>query len=148
MSYLTERAAYIKGLMKGTDLDFNTKEGKILQAVVELLSDMADEIGEAYESIYDLQDQVDELDDVLHDVEEEICGECDCADCDDEDDDEDDDWDFDDDDELALECPHCGDTIYLDPSLLENSENSITCPNCKEEIEIEFSDDCDCHDHE
>ncbi len=144
MSYLTEKAAYLKGLMEGTELDLTTKEGKILKAVIELLTDVTDEIDEVFDSIDELQEQVDEIDEALGDVEEDMYGECDCDDCDDDDDD----WDFDDDDELAVECPHCGDTIYLDPSLLEECESSITCPNCKEEIDIEFTDDCDCHDHE
>ena len=144
MSYLTEKAAYLRGLMEGSDLDLTTKEGKLLKAVVELLGDMSDELEVAFDTIDELQAEVDEIDEALADVEDEIYGECDCEDCEDDEDD----WDFDDDDELALECPHCGDTIYLDATLLEDCENSITCPNCKEEIEIEFSDDCDCGCHE
>ncbi|MGN1098223.1 MAG: CD1247 N-terminal domain-containing protein [Clostridia bacterium] len=147
MSYLTEKAAYLKGLFEGTDLDLSTKEGKLLKAVIELMGDMADEIDDAFDTIDELQEEVDEIDEALADVEEEVFGECDCDDCYDDDDD-DDDWDFDDDDELAIECPHCGDTIYLDPSLLENCEDTITCPNCKEEIEIEITDDCDCGCHD
>ena len=146
MSYLTEKAAYLKGLFEGSDLDLSTKEGKLLKAVIELLGEMADEIDDAYNEIDELQALTDEIDEALADVEDEVFGECDC-DCDDCDED-DEDWEFDDDDELAVECPHCGDTIYLDASLLEDCENSITCPNCKEEIEIEFSDDCDCGCHE
>ncbi len=143
MSYLTERASYLKGLMEGAELDLTTKEGKILKAVIELVSDMSDEIESLTDTVDELQDLVDEIDEALGDVEEEMYGECDCDDCDDDDDD----WDFDDDDELAVECPHCGDTIYLDASLLESGESTITCPNCKEEIEIEFTDDeCDCDD--
>ena len=144
MSYLTEKAAYLRGLMEGSELDLTTKEGKVLKAVVELLGDMSDELEEAFNVIDELQAEVDEIDEALADVEDEVYGECDCEDCEDDEDD----WDFDDDDELALECPHCGDTIYLDATLLEDCENSITCPNCKEEIEIEFSDDCDCGCHD
>ena len=38
---LTEKAAYIKGLMDASELDKTSKEGKILAAVVDLLDDMA-----------------------------------------------------------------------------------------------------------
>ena len=139
MSHLTEKAAYLQGLMEGCDLDLTTKEGKILKAVAELISDMSDELEAAFDTIDELQSLVDEIDEALADVEDEVFGECDCDECDD-----DDDWDFDEEDELTLECPHCGDAICLDAALLEECDNSITCPNCKEEIEIEFTDDCDC----
>lgn len=142
MSYLTEKAAYINGLLEGSDLDLTTKEGKVLKAVVELMRDLTDEIDNMFDDIENLNLEMDEIDEALADVEDEVFGDCDC----DDDEDDYDEWDFDDDDELAIECPHCGDMIYLDPSLLEESEDTITCPNCKEEIEIEFTDDCDCDD--
>ncbi len=145
MSYLTEQAAYLKGLYDGGDFDESTKEGKLLGALIDLVGEMAEEI-DAFEADFDeVVELVDEIDEALADVEDEVYGDCDC-DCDDccDCDDDDDDWDFDDDDELALECPNCGDMIYLDPSLLEESEQTITCPGCKEEIELEFTDDCDC----
>ena len=48
---LTERAAYLKGLADGVELDANTKEGKLISALIELVSDMADEIAEMDERI-------------------------------------------------------------------------------------------------
>ncbi len=142
MSYLAEKAAYLKGLADGVEIDTATKEGKLLKAMVELLGEIAEDVDDVYEVVGDLQDEVDEIDEALADVEDEVFGGCDCG-CEDDEDD----WDFDDDEELALECPHCGDKIYLDASLLEDCESTITCPNCKEEIEIEFDDDCDCGCH-
>ena len=44
---LTEKAAYIKGLMDASELDKNGKEGKILAAVVDLLDDMAETLADA-----------------------------------------------------------------------------------------------------
>ena len=46
-----------------------------------------------------------------------------------------------DEEEFSVECPKCGDLIYLDLETLEECDK-ITCPGCNEEIEIEF--DCDC----
>ena len=134
MSYLTEQAAYLKGLFDGSDLDPSSKEGKLIEALIELVGDMADEISSLEDDIAELEGTVDEIDDDLADVEEELFGEYD--------EDYDDDWD--DDDEFGIECPNCGDMIYLDPSLFEDSEQTLTCPNCHEEIELEFTDDCDC----
>ncbi len=138
MSYLTEQAAYLKGLLDGGELDKTTKEGKLLEAMVGLIGDLADELDALGEDVDELAETVDEIDDDLAEVENEVYG--------DEDDDwDDDDWD-DDDEEFAVECPNCGDMIYLDPSLLEGSEQTITCPCCQEQINLEIADDCDCDD--
>ena len=126
MSYLTEKMAYIRGLAEGLDIDETTKEGKLLLAIVEALSDTADEILEIEEIQDDMQAQLDEVDEDLDAVEEIIY----------------EDEDFDDDDEFGVECPHCNEMIYLDADTLCSCEESIVCPHCNEEIELEF--DCDC----
>lgn len=127
MSYLTEKMAYIGGLAEGLDIDETTKEGKLLMAIVEAIADIADEIDEIEELQDDMALQLDEVDEDLDALEGIIY------------DDED---DFDDDDEFGIECPHCGDMIYLDAETLEDCGDKIVCPGCNEEIEIEF--DCDC----
>ena len=38
---LTEKAAYLKGLMEGLDLDASKKEVKVLNAMYDLLDDLA-----------------------------------------------------------------------------------------------------------
>lgn len=126
MSYLTEKMAYIGGLAEGLDIDETTKEGKLLMALVEAISDIADEIDEIEEYQDEMQAQLDEVDEDLAEIEDIFY--------------EDED-DFEEDDEFSVECPNCGDLIYLDLETLENCDK-ITCPGCNEEIEIEF--DCDC----
>ena len=125
MSYLTEKMAYIRGLAEGLDIDETTKEGKLLLAIVEALSDTADEILEIEEIQDDMQAQLDEVDEDLDAVEEILYDE----------------EDFDD-DEFGVECPHCNEMIYLDADTLCSCEESIVCPHCNAEIELEF--DCDC----
>ena len=127
MSYLTEKMAYITGLAEGLDIDETTKEGKLLLAIVDALADIADEIAEIEEIQDETQAQLDEVDEDLDALEGYVY------------DDED---DFDDDDEFGVECPACGDMIYLDPETLDSCGDKIVCPSCKEEIELEF--DCDC----
>lgn len=127
MSYLTEKMAYIRGLAEGLDVDATTKEGKLLLAIVEALSDTADEICEIEDYQDELADLVDEIDEDLGDVEEFVYGDVD-----------------DEDDEFSVECPACGDLIYLDAETLESCEDSIICPNCNEKIEIEYDCDCEC----
>ena len=65
MSYLTEKMAYIRGLAEGLDIDATTKEGKLLLAIVDALSDTADEI-------YEMQDLQDEIQLQLDDVDEDL----------------------------------------------------------------------------
>ena len=127
MSYLTEKMAYIGGLAEGLDIDETTKECKLLMAIVEAIADIADEIDEIEEACEDMQAQIDEVDEDLAEVEELLYDE--------------DDEDFEDDEEFSVECPNCGDLIYLDLESLEDCDK-ITCPGCNEEIELEF--DCDC----
>lgn len=126
MSYLTEKMAYINGLAEGLDIDETTKEGKLLLAIVEAISDMADEISEISDLHEETQMQLDEVDEDLDALEEYVY----------------DDEEYDDDEEFAVECPSCHDMIYLDPELIED-EDKITCPNCGEEIELEFECDCE-----
>ena len=124
MSYLTEKMAYIKGLAEGLDIDATTKEGKLLLAIVDALSDTADEIYEIEDLQDEMQLQLDEVDEDLDALEDYVYGE------------------DDEDDEYSVECPACGDLIYLDEETLLDCEDSIICPNCNEKIEIEY--DCDC----
>ena len=74
---LTEKAAYIKGLADGLELDKETKEGKIIAALLELVQEMADEIAGIHQDIDEidedlnyLNEYVEELDDDLQDVED------------------------------------------------------------------------------
>lgn len=150
---MTEKVAYIRGLMEGLDLDQNKKEVKVLEAVVELLDDMAASVAELEEGYQDMADQLDEVDADLGDLEEEYYGggcdcddECDCGcGCDDDDDD-----DFEDEDGFYYEvtCPSCNETICLSEDII--AEGGIDCPNCGEKLEFDLdsieedADECGC----
>lgn len=142
---ITEKVAYLKGLMEGLELDKNSKEGKILNAVVDVLNDIALSIEDVDSEIEVINDYVDELDHDLGDLEEFVY-ECD-DDCDDDEED-DDEEDYDDDEEddddsvfFEVECPSCGDKIYLDDSI---DPSDVICPNCHEHFDIEFEGCGDC----
>ena len=130
MSYFTEKAAYLKGLAEGLDVDASTKEGKLLNAIIDVITDMADEVEV-------LGEQQDDMLDIINDLADDECDcdcDCDCCDCDD-------DLDY-----FEIQCEKCGDTICLDEELLDSDEE-IVCPNCGEVIELEF-EECDCCDCE
>ena len=62
---LSEKAAYLKGLMDGLKLDTEKDENKVLAAVVDMLSDVA-------ETVSDLEDVVDTISDELDCIEEDL----------------------------------------------------------------------------
>ena len=130
-----EKIAYIKGLAEGLSLDDSTKEGKILNAIIDLLGDITEEICDIEDGCDELMEQIDAVDEDLASLEEIIyeddeddcdcdCG-CDC--CDDE--------------VYEIECPACNDVIYLDADMLK--EEGMVCPNCGTDLEFDF-DGCDC----
>ena len=141
---LTEKIAYIKGLAEGLSLDESKPEVKVLNAIIDLLDDVAYEVKDMEELYDELSEEVDEIDQDLADVEDELFGD------DDEDYDDYDDFDdYDDDEEPFYEvtCDSCGEKINVSEDVL--LEGEITCPNCGETLEFDFSDlfddeeDCD-----
>lgn len=137
---ICEKVAYIKGLAEGLDLDESTKEGKILAAVIDALSDIVEEICDIEDGCDSMSEQIDAVDEDLSSLEEVVYGddECDCGcgcGCDD-------DCCCDDDEVYEVECPECHDVVYVDEEMLEDGE--IICPNCGTELTFEFDCDCDC----
>ncbi len=129
---VTEKVAYIKGLVDGLDLDAKKDEVKVIKAIIDLLDDMAMSVSDLEEGLDVVCDQVDEIDEDLSDLETYVY-ECDDDDC------------FcDDDDCYEIECPNCGETICVDDDILE--DGSIDCPNCGTLLEFDFDDDCGCCD--
>lgn len=155
---LTEKAAYLKGLMDGLNIDDSTKEGKVLMAMYDLVADIAEKVDEIDADVDDVIEFCNVLDEDVANIEEDLyededddydddyCDdECDCDDCD---------CDCDDDDDCyEVICPTCGDTIELTLDIIE--EGSINCPNCGELLEFDVEveecdcedDDCECHCH-
>ncbi len=131
---ITEKVAYLKGLTEGLALDTETKEGKIISAMIDILDDMALELQDHQDQLTELSDGLDAVSDDLEDVED-IVYDVDEADYDDEDEDEEED---DSEDCYATTCPTCEETIYFDESILEDGE--VICPNCGEKLEFDLSD--------
>ena len=137
---LNEKAAYIKGLADGLELDGASKEGKVIIALLDLVNDMAKEISDLSDTVDTLNDYIEEVDEDLGEVEEYLCGdkeeeddfECDgdcenCAeDCEAEE------------DYFEVECPSCGETICFDGSL---DPEELVCPACGEKFECVVSED-------
>ena len=128
---VTEKAAYIKGLIDGLNFDSNSAEGKVFTAISGLLSDMALEIEDLNSAIDELDDAIGVMDEDIEYLEECLFNECDDDDCD---------CGCCGENLYTVKCPSCGDEITLDESMIE--EGSVDCPGCGELLE--FDDDCDC----
>ena len=123
---ISEKAAYLKGLISGMEYDVNSREGKLFAGIIDLLEDISLSVLDLEDETVTLGEYVEELDHDLGALEEE-CYDCDCC--------EDDDCDCCGGDFEELECPACGETIYLDPDAIPD-DHLIVCPSCNREIEV------------
>lgn len=147
----SEKVAYLKGLAEGMDVDCGTKEGKLLNVIIDILGDMALDIEDLNENALDLSEEIDELSDDLAEVEDIVYDDDDeCCCCDD-----DDDCCCDDDaccccDEepvfFEVSCPACGNEITIDEDVLDLG--CIDCPNCGEKLEFDLDSIEDVEDDE
>ena len=154
---ISEKSAYLKGLMDGLKLNTETDEGKMIAAIVDLLGDVTRRLTDVEETTIAISDELDEIEEDLDAIEDFIMDEDDedddYADYDDEDDDDFDDYDEDEDDEdpeegfdfgdedstiYEVECA-CGNIIDFDEETLE--KGSIVCPNCGEVLEFTTEDE-------
>ena len=146
---ISEKAAYLKGLMDGLKLDTDKAEGKMISAIVELLGDVTKKLTDVEDTTIAISDELDEIEedldaieDYILDVEEDL-----------EDEEyEDDDYGFDDEEEYEegfdfgdedstiyeVQCI-CGEVINFDEETLE--QGSMTCPNCGETLEFDVEED-------
>ena len=147
---ISEKSAYIKGLMDGLNLDTEKAEGKLISALVELMGDVTKKLTDVEETTIAISDELDEIEEDLDAIEDYILDEEDDDYYDDEDDfddyDEDDfdeeGFDFGDEDSTIYEVKcACGNVIAFDEDTLE--EGSIVCDECGETLEFTFEDDED-----
>lgn len=132
MQVISDRIAYLRGLIEGFGLDPQAKETKLFQTIVEVLSDMATAMQDMRDKHAELDEYVESIDDDLAELEEAILD-------DDEDDDDDDDddprliGDADSDDPMdgliEYECPHCQNVVYFDTETFDLEEEN-KCPIC------------------
>ena len=149
---ITEKSAYLKGLMDGLKLSTESDEGKMIAAIVDLLGDVTKRVTDIEETTIAISDELDEIEEDLDAIEDYIL---------DEEDDEDDydelDWDDEDEDDFDDEDPEegfefgdedttvyevecaCGEIIDFDEEVLE--KGSIVCPNCGETLEFSLEDE-------
>lgn len=137
---LTEKAAYLKGLKDGLNLNTETAEGKLIAALIDLVDEMAASVTDIEDMSYAVSEELDAIEDELDAIEEVLDDEFeeDYEDDDEDEDDDDEDYEFDDDVIYEVKCPTCGEVINLDEEMLDAGK--IECPNCGEELEFDVSE--------
>jgi len=138
---VSEKVAYIKGLMAGLNVDASSNEGKILAEIVDVLSVMAADMNEVHEQLDAVDEDLSSLEEFVYEDldgsfdEEDFCtGNCEgCEGCDDVD------WD-EDTAEYSVTCPECGIDFFIDESAIESDE-VFECPGCGKKIEFYLEED-------
>ena len=145
---ISEKSAYLKGLMDGLNLDTDKAEGKLISAIVELLGDVTKKLTDVEDTTIAISDELDEIEEDLDAIEDYILDEededydddfeDDFDECEDEYDEEG--FDFGDEETTIYEVKcTCGNIINFDEETLE--EGSIICDNCGETLEFSFDDE-------
>ena len=145
---ISEKAAYLKGLMDGLKLDTEKPEGQMIASIVDLLGDVTKRLTDVEETTIAISDELDEIEEDLDAIEDYILDEededYDDGDYDDDDFDDDEDYDegFDFGDEettvYEVKCA-CGNIIDFDEETLE--AGSIVCDQCGELLEFSLEDE-------
>ena len=139
---LSNKAAYLQGLVDGLGVDESTKEGKIIKAMSALLAEMAEALEGMDEDLSRAYDQINDLHDELEDLEADLYEDEDAEDEDDDAADEDEDAG---DDDIASEpfyevaCPNCGETVYVSEDDLDAGE--ANCAHCGVTFEVALEGD-------
>ena len=124
---ISQKVAYLKGLAEGLALDTETKEGKLIAAIIDVLDEMSIRFEDIDDNLVDLEDGLDAVSDDLSEVEEAL------YEMDEGDEELDDDAEY-----FETTCPVCQEEIVFDEDTLDSGE--IRCPNCGEKLEFDLSD--------
>lgn len=141
-----EKVSYVKGLVEGAELKLGTNERKVLDSILEILGELAEDVNTLNDDVEDLYDYSDDLSDALDYLGSAVF-------------DDEDECGYDEDDEnpmYEIECSNCHQMIHVDEDTLLGGD--INCPNCGEKLEFELCDcddcsdecddeGCDCHHH-
>lgn len=134
MSKISDRISYLQGLADGMKLDPEENTNRLILGILDILSDVSENLDEISTAHTELSDYVDSIDEDLADLEAELY--------DDEDDElyDEDAEEYDEDDEeisegdvLLYECPHCGTQVEIDAEDVDFDENA-KCPSCGKEL--------------
>lgn len=119
---LSEKSAYLKGLMEGMKLDTETNEGKLISEIISMLQDVAENVSDLEEVVDCISDELDCIEEDLDNIDDYLM--------DDDDDEYDDEYDEDDDYEDISDEDDADDQDEYDFGTETLYE--VKCPTCGE----------------
>lgn len=128
MNDIRTKVAYLHGLAEGMDLEATSPEGRVLTSILDVMSDIAEQITDVQEAQDELAEYIEDVDYDLGLLEETVYG---------EDDDEDDEEYLvpssavteEEDGVVMITCPSCGETLAAGQG--EGTVAlDVTCPVC------------------
>ena len=132
---VTEKAAYLRGLAEGLDLDESKPETKIINAMMDCIDDLSLTVSDLEDELALVTEQLDAVDEDLASLEEFVYEDYedydDCCDC------------CGDEEMYEVECPACHEVVEFDEDSI--LDGCAECPNCGEKLEFDL-DCCDCED--
>ena len=154
MQEIKKRISYVQGLAEGMNLNNETKEGRVINEILTIMADMAEDIEEVMYTQAELEEYVENIDQDLNDLEDDVYEEEE----DDDDDEhetyddvteyyEDDDFDLDSNNYIEMECPNCQEEVYFESEILDDDDVvEVMCPSCDEVIFVNDQEHIDkCH---
>ena len=69
---ISEKSAYLKGLMDGLKLNTESDEGKMIAAIVDMLGDLARKVTDIEDTTIAISDELDEIEEDLDAIEDFI----------------------------------------------------------------------------
>ncbi|MDA8211028.1 MAG: AraC family transcriptional regulator [Clostridia bacterium] len=122
MKELKQRVSYLQGLADGLDVGKETREGRLLNEIIDVLGQFADYIEDLDSAQAELEDYVESINEDLNDLEDEVFDDdhgCSC----------------DDDEFVDVECPKCHEIVCFEADILDDEDSiEVTCPNCHEVV--------------
>lgn len=143
MKDLKQQVSYLQGLAEGMEISKESKEGKLISHIIEVLEGVALSIDDLRMQQDDMEEYMQSIDDDLNDLEEDFY-----------EDEQEDDTDY-----VEVKCPSCGDIVCFDSAILDDDDLiEVTCPKCNEVVYIndgsydenvheECHDDCCAGEH-
>lgn len=123
---LKEQISYLQGLADGLEVNKESKEGRLIREMLDVLGDMADSLTDIEARQEELEEYAETISEDLSDLEDEVYDEeedddeCSCGHAD----------GF-----IDVECPKCHEVVCFEEDILNDEDVAeVTCPNCGEVV--------------
>lgn len=121
MKELRKKVSYLQGLAEGLEVKSASKEGRIINGIIEVLGDLANNLDNLWEVHQELETYMEAIDEDLYELEGDL---------------------FEDSEEgngpdklVEVDCPKCHDLVCFAADVLEDEDViEVTCPTCNEVV--------------